>query len=284
MVQPRFVRTIGIDYSGAKTPTDRLSELRVYLAEGNARPVEVWRARNPADPQGDPIIIIGEAAHGNGNQLRRIHWSRRGISEWLVDELGNGVPTLVGIDHAFSFPRRYFHKYRLPEDDWNNFLEDFRRHWPTHQNGASVHNLRQRAYQYRKGRPLWFRETEVRTDTAKSVFQFDVRGQVAYQTHAGIPWLWYIRRKLGNRVQFWPFGGWDISPSCKSAIVEVYPSLWNRLFPTEGRNPHQHDAYCVARWMQCADQHGSLGTYLHPHLTKAERNQAMTEGWILGVM
>ena len=37
----KFQRYIGIDYSGAKTPTASLNGLRVYLAEGNRVPAEV---------------------------------------------------------------------------------------------------------------------------------------------------------------------------------------------------------------------------------------------------
>jgi hypothetical protein len=29
-------------------------------------------------------------------------------------------------------------------------------------------------------------------------------------THAGNPWLRYIRERLGKRIHFWPFDGWDI--------------------------------------------------------------------------
>jgi hypothetical protein len=36
---PAFARYIGIDYSGAETPSSSLKGLRVYLAEGNASPV-----------------------------------------------------------------------------------------------------------------------------------------------------------------------------------------------------------------------------------------------------
>lgn len=38
---PAFARTIGIDYSGAETPTAGLKGLRVYLATSDAPPVEV---------------------------------------------------------------------------------------------------------------------------------------------------------------------------------------------------------------------------------------------------
>jgi hypothetical protein len=38
--EPLWASTIGIDYSGAQTPADSLSGLRVYLAEGET-PVEI---------------------------------------------------------------------------------------------------------------------------------------------------------------------------------------------------------------------------------------------------
>ena len=37
---PAFARYIGIDYSGAQTPTASLKGLRVYMAEGDAVPTE----------------------------------------------------------------------------------------------------------------------------------------------------------------------------------------------------------------------------------------------------
>jgi len=35
--------------------------------------------------------------------------------------------------------------------------------------------------------------TEVRTGAAKSVFHFDMPDSVANSTHAGLPWLLYLR-------------------------------------------------------------------------------------------
>jgi hypothetical protein len=52
-----------------------------------------------------------------------------------------------------------------------------------------------------------------------------VQGSVAKSTHAGIPWLRFVRQRLGPCVHFWPFDGWNI-PAGRSAIAEVYPSLW----------------------------------------------------------
>jgi hypothetical protein len=61
-----------------------------------------------------------------------------------------------------------------------------------------------------------------------------VQGSVAKSTHAGIPWLRFIRQRMGERVHFWKFDGWDI-PVGHSAIVEVYPRLWSRGFAAENR-------------------------------------------------
>lgn len=36
------------------------------------------------------------------------YWTRRGMAEWLVERLTEAVPTIVGIDHNFSFPLHIF--------------------------------------------------------------------------------------------------------------------------------------------------------------------------------
>ena len=82
---PSFNRYIGIDYSGAQTPTSSLKGLRVYMADRSSPPVEVQPPPSP-----------------------RWYWTRREIAEWLVARLSEDQPTLVGIDHGFSFPLRYF--------------------------------------------------------------------------------------------------------------------------------------------------------------------------------
>lgn len=126
------------------------------------------------------------------------------------------------------------------------------------------------------------RLTEERARGAKSVFHFDVQGSVAKSTHAGIPWLRFIRQHLQGRVHFWPFDGWDI-PVGRSAIAEVYPALWSNGIAAEGRDPHQHDAFSIATWLARADRDGSLPDFLKPALTPPERAIAQVEGWILGV-
>jgi hypothetical protein len=257
---PTFARYIGIDYSGAETPTASLKGLRVYMADRTSPPIEVQPPPSP-----------------------RKYWTRQGIAEWLVEQLAEGMPTIVGIDHGFSFPLRYFEKHGL-KPDWPTFLEDFHHHWPTDQN-IYVDFVRFSAVgngAARMGNARWRRLTEERAGGAKSVFHFDVQGSVAKSTHSGIPWLRFIRQRLGERVHFWPFDGWDI-PAGRSAIAEVYPALWSRSFTRADRTGDQHDAYSIAGWLSRADRDGNLVEFLKPALTATERAVAQVEGWILGV-
>jgi len=124
--------------------------------------------------------------------------------------------------------------------------------------------------------------TEVRAGAAKSVFHFDVQGSVAKSTHAGLPWLRYIRQRLPERVHFWPFDGWT-PPSGRSVIAEVYPSLWSRGFPRGSRTSDQHDAWSVAEWMRRADVEGTIPQFFAPDLSEADRAASAVEGWILGL-
>ncbi len=133
---PIFHRYVGIDYSGAQTATSSLTGLRVYLAERVSLPSEVGPPPSP-----------------------RKYWTRRGIAEWLQEILLEGPPTLVGIDHGFSFPRRYFEWHQLPFD-WTAFLEDFQRHWPTDEDHCYVDFVRDGVcgnVAARSGDPRWQR-------------------------------------------------------------------------------------------------------------------------------
>jgi hypothetical protein len=230
------------------------------MAEASALPVEVQPPPSP-----------------------RKYWTWRGIAEWQVERLSEATPTLIGIDHGFSFPRRYFESHQL-KPNWSTFLEDFHRHWPTDEDiyvDFVRHGIKGNGAA-RTGDRGWRRLTEERAGGAKSVFHFDVEGSVAKSTHAGIPWLRFIRERLGARIHFWPFDGWDI-PAGRSAIAEVYPRLWSDNFAREDRTADQHDAYSVARWLSGADRDGAHSGLLKLNLRPAERTLAEVEGWILGV-
>jgi hypothetical protein len=254
-----FDQHIGIDYSGAQTPHSRLSGLQIYAADN-----------------GEPVRIVTPSAPAGG----RWNWTRIEVAAWLLDMV-KSRRVIVGIDHGFSFPYRYFMEFGL--HTWDEFLDDFVKHWPTHEAHTSVDFLRAAdGYHPRIGKPNELRLTERWTSSAKSVFRFDVQGSVAKSTHAGIPWLRYLRREAGDRIHCWPFDGWEV-PAKKSVLAEVYPSMLRSRYPRDERTVDEQDAYAVARWLHECDERQILSRYFAPPLTPAERRLADLEGWILGV-
>lgn len=261
----KLERYIGIDYSGAGSPTSRIRGLKVYAAQRDGEPSAI-RPQPPAR-----------------------NWSRQALAHWLLAELRRGDPVLIGIDHAFSFPLSYFERYGL--DSWPKFLQDFCRYWPTDQPDCHVDSLRDGVWWQQHPRPPGERtgaSGELRlcerwTSSAKSVFQFDMQGSVAKSTHAGIPWLRFLREQMGDALFFWPFDGWQ-PPDGVSVIAEVYPSIFrNRYGGRHMRTPDEHDAYSVARWLEESARRGILARYFDPPLTLPERRIAALEGWILGI-
>ena len=256
-----FKRYIGIDYSGARTPEASLPGLRVFIANGSEIPQEV-------NPPPSP----------------RKYWTRRGLALWITTILKETSPTIVGIDHGFSFPIAYFEKYKI-QHNWDVFLSDFCAHWPTDTPNTYVDFIRDSILGHgadRTGDRKWRRITEMRAPHTHSVFHFDVQGSVAKSTHAGIPWLHYLRRELGASIYFWPFDGWS-PPNDSLVIAEVYPSIWRHLYPDEGRTPDQQDAFAVCRWLQETDRTSDLNRFFNPRLDSNELSIANIEGWILGV-
>lgn len=257
-----FVRYVGIDYSGAATPEAGLSGLQVFFT-GQGRGTQ-------------PVHAPGE------QNKRKRRWSRQTVFEWLCEEIAERGPSLIGVDHAFGFPESYLDRYRLRS--WPSFLRDFVQAWPTDQKEQTVEDVRrsQRGPGKRIGKPTELRLTERWTTSAKSVFQFDVQGQVAKSTHAGLPWLYRLRNKFGDRLHFWPFDGWEI-PTDTSVIAEVYPSLTRNRYDRDARTVDQQDAYSVSRWLAEMDCRGEMKRFLSPPLSRAEMRLARREGWILGV-
>lgn len=247
-----FHAYVGVDYSGAGSPTDRIRGLKVYLAEGSAMPVPVRPQRN------------------------HITWNRKLVAEWLLELLSKSQRVIVGIDHAFSFPKSSLERRRLVS--WDAFLDYFCRRWRTDQKAVRTAITPTQ----RMGTREELRLTERWTSSARSVFDFGNQGQVASSTHAGIPWLRWLRRNLGDRVHFWPFDGFEV-PAGKSVIAEVYPSLFSKRHPP-GLNAHGRDAFAVCRWLQERDGLGFLAHYLRPLLSPQEQKTARLEGWILGLL
>lgn len=264
-----FEAFVGIDYSGAETASSRLRGLQGYACEPGGAPAKWEHARRTH--AGVPF-----------------NWTRRELAERLLAEVRGGRRLLIGIDHGFSFTLAYFERYGLA--DWPALVADFVRHWPTDEDEVSVDFVRHGAAERRGGphanarvgNTSWFRLCEQWTSSAKSVFQFDVQGSVAKSTHAGIPWIKWLREQADGLVHVWPFDGWE-PPAGKLVVAEVYPSIVRRRYARDQRTADEHDGYGVAMWMADMAGRGVLGGYFSPPLTPVEMEVASCEGWILGV-
>ena len=248
---PRFQIHIGIDYSGAATPETPLPGIRIATARGGRCELE-----SPGE-----------------------NWSRRGTAEWLLEILKKPEPAIVGIDHGFSFPFAWFETHEVPKN-WDDFLESFCSEFPTDRPGSKVDDFLKNP-EVRKGNARWRRAAEIRCK-AKSVFHFGVPGSVAKSTHAGIPWLRFLRKQLGTKIHFWPFDGFRI-PDGKHVIAEVYPSLWRKGEAPPGITLDEFDTLTIARTLSDSDSTGEMELMFQPDLAESEKRLAELEGWILGV-
>lgn len=261
-----FEQFIGIDYSGAEAPDTGLRGLQVFAARVGQIPEEI----------------------SNAEGYKRRNWCRRAVAHWLVERLRSGERLIIGIDHGFSFPETYFQRYGLKS--WEAFLVDFHRYWPTDEKDCMIDFIREGVWWInqthpngeRTGKATELRLSELWTSSATSVFRMDGQGAVGKSTHAGLPWLQFLRERCGHQLHFWPFDGWQ-APEGKSLIAETYPSIFRRRYPKEYRTPDQQDAYSIARWLEETVRRGALERYLNPPLTIPERKIAGLEGWILGV-
>ena len=252
-----FDSYIGIDYSGARAPVSRLPGLQIYHADQMTEPRRI------------PV------PNDSGK-----HWTRKELAYWCHEFLEQNERTIIGIDHGFSFPLSYLQRNELRS--WDEFLVHFCELWPTDRDHMYVDFVR--ANDVPGGKNNELRLCEKWTTGAKSVFQFDVQGSVAKSTHAGLPWIQFLRRDPGlkDRLHFWPFDGFEV-PEGKSVVAEMFPSIFRRRYERDSRSVDEHDAYSVAYWLRQMDGLSTLPRYFNPPLTLPERRVVALEGWILGV-
>ncbi len=252
---PCYRNYLGIDYSGAGGPQQRLTGIRCFRASSGQEPIE----------------LLDDGAF----------WSRASLYQHLRRWISESGPLLIGVDHGFSFPYAYFEAHGL--SSWREALDDFLKHWPTDR--CSVQSLRSNCHdQKRQGDARWRRETEKRA-SAKSVFHFDVPGSVAKSTHAGLPWLLKLKMEFGSRLHVWPYDGLE-PPAGVSVILETYPALWSGSLKDSvplDLGPDQRDAFVVAKRLMHADEADLLKVWFDHPASRLPPQQIALEGWILGV-
>ena len=94
---PAYDRFIAIDWSGAKRESDQWRGIWWCVAEAHRGKLQVH-----------------ELAHGK---------TREEVVDWLHCELQAGVPTLVGIDFPFSFPKGFVASQGASEESWDDVLK-----------------------------------------------------------------------------------------------------------------------------------------------------------------
>jgi len=256
-----FQRYIGIDYSGASEPCMPIPGLRVFVADRSTGPRE-------------------ERDHPQDRERTR-NWSRNRLAAWIRDRLMEDVPTIVGLDHAFSYPLEAIDEEA--RTSWDEFLAWFEERWPTR-----THAVREKCAGHQKileKHRKTLRLTDRWAPTAMPICAgWEGNGpNVFYSSHAGIPWLRWLRHETGGRVHFWPFDDFSV-PAGKSVVAEVYPRVFRRRYEAETTLVgDQRDAWLVCRWLKDRDERECLAPFLQPPLDEAERQKARIEGWILGV-
>lgn len=255
---PLFERYIGIDYSGAAEPDKPVNGLRVFVA---------GRERAPEQERDD--------------QARSGLWSRERLAVWLRDRLQEEVPTIVGIDHAFSYPLEAMDG--VAPENWDGFLEWFEARWLTRK--ATVRECLGPHEKTLTAHKETLRLTDRWAPTAMPLCSgWEGKGpNVFFSTHAGIPWLRWLRQEMVGTIDFWPFDGFEVRPG-RSVVAEVYPRIFRRRYERETELlGDQRDAWLVCRWLQDRDAKNLIGPYFRPPLDESEERQALVEGWILGV-
>jgi hypothetical protein len=181
------MRTIAIDWSGAKTRAHR----KIWIAEARG---------------GDLLMV----------ECGR---SREEVAAWLIEQAAHRERLVVGMDFAFSFPAWFLDQQgcATAEDLWRLAAEGAVEAWLT----ECAPPFWGRPGKSRGGDDIVrFRATEAST-TAKSVFQIGGAGAVGTGSLRGMPILHKLRQ-AGFAV--WPFTA--IAPH-QSVVLEIYPRTWS---------------------------------------------------------
>ena len=231
---PNFMRAIGVDYSGAQTPKSSLSGLEVFCAEGAGEPCEILPPPSP-----------------------REYFTRIEVAQWLLARLREHSDPGRRRSQLF-IPGRVFQEIPIGAEIGPVSSTTFAgtgqpmKKTPTWISFATVTAA---SAPLDAGNSRWRKLAERRCG-AKSSFHFDIPGSAAKSTHAGLPWLRYLRQRLVGRVPFLAVRRLDAAAR-PLGHRRGLPSPM-RFRPRQNFTPDQRDAYNVALWLSREDREGRL--------------------------
>jgi hypothetical protein len=148
----------------------------------------------------------------------RKYCSRRELAHWLAQELAGDMPTIVGIGSCAVVSAALLRGAPVAAG-----LDGLPGGLPQALAGgcaAHLRGLHPQRFPRGRGRahgqpPVDAADGSAMPGGAIGVSVRGGQGKVAAATHAGLPWIVFLKRQLGERINAWPFDGWG-SCSCAS--------------------------------------------------------------------
>ncbi len=210
MPKPGFRHFVGVDFSGAKSPS--FQRKAIWLCRGVGL---TW--------EGTKVLTISELRCG---------LTRRELFKLIGDlEPDRDQGVLVGLDFPFSFPRGF------PEGiggDWAEVAAHLAASSPEEFISANAPpfygNLRRAVLTRRDDRFFAearfeeLRKTETLAQGAESVFKLVGPRQVGKGALRGIPYLAKFAKERPQTHVIWPFSGQTAGP--RVVVVEIFPRVF----------------------------------------------------------
>jgi len=262
-------------------------------------------------------IVIAEAQRGTASKIQKDRFTRWEAVLYLLQRIlhhnSDGKRVLCGFDFCYAFPRGFWPALTDRSEVWDEVMADMAnglaqlpaieekpesnaRRWAEIVNqkiarrfeigagpfwGPSFFQQKDPRFPFSKASFSEYRLAERRGPGFKPIFKIGGQGAVGLQSLCGMPYLHHIRTTCLQQkapLHCWPFDGWEPEGPAHF-LVEWYPALYN-----EGAKSHEADALACVNWAMELDGREGLRSYFVPDLSEEERNQAATEGWVLGIL
>ncbi|MFZ4115517.1 MAG: hypothetical protein ACOYK6_02195 [Chthoniobacterales bacterium] len=271
-----------------------------------------------------PSITVAKAAsHASSVALvspPKKEWSRTDVAEWIVQQARNSKRLLIGIDSNFGYAAATVRK-RLPHlqaahELWS-FVDTI-----CHQEPNFYAHLFWRESPFRDDfwvagkKPLHFKPIRRQTESScitqqlgfpETPFKLIGAKQVGKGGLAAMRMAHFLKKRLQEKIAFWPFDSQEHCNQATIVVAEIYPrlflkkanhgvskirdikklkelvSLFQATSPSlSSINDHQADALMAAAGMRHLVHKNNDFLNLEKYSTPF-KEQLRIEGWILGV-